>query len=329
MTRPWGFGMVLGGAILIAAAPWLVPSSETLRLLTVAAIYALAVVGLNAVVGVRRQLTLAQAALFGLGAYVSALLVTRLELSFAAGLLGAILVCGLVGLLLASSVVRLPGRFLPIVSLGLAEVIRLVLTTAEEVTSGPAGIADIPGPAVGGGLGQTEYWYLAVGCLAAGIMIAHQHRKSSAGDAVETVLNDGVAESESARRTVLAFTLGAMFAGAAGGLWAHQAGEIRPDDFGLNLMVLLLFMLALGGIGSLTGSVAGAVLVVAFAQRGEGLGAYWMVVYGVALLLLMIFSPGGLAGLYQRILYPRLSGFLVRRGMVAPAAPSTGGVLKE
>ena len=306
---------------MIVVAPWLVPSSETLRLVTVAAIYALAVVGLNAVVGVRRQLTLAQAALFGLGAYVSALLVTRLELSLAAGLLGAVIVCGVVGLLLAGSVVRLPGRFLPIVSLGLAEVIRMVLTTAEEVTSGPEGIGGIPGPAVGGGLGQTEYWYLAAGCLAAGIMIAHQHRRSSAGAAVEADLDERVAGAEPARRTALAITLGAMFAGGAGGLWAHHTGEIRPDDFGLNLMVLLLFMLALGGIGSLTGSVVGAVLVVALAQWGEGLGAYWMVVYGVALVLLMIFSPGGLSGLYQRFLHPRLAGLLVRRGLAAPSEP--------
>jgi branched-chain amino acid transport system permease protein len=244
------------------------------------------------------QLSLANAAFMGMGAYVSAVLTLHLSWPFPAVLLAAIIVPLVVALIVGLPTLRLRGVFLAIATIGLGEVLRVIIVNLH-VTGGAEGIARIPV--------KTNGWHLIV-ALAAALYFAWRLRGSRMGYAFEAIRED-----ESAARTmginttfykVASFAIGAALAGLAGALKAHLFHAITPGDYGFATAVDILTYAIVGGYGLFAGPLLGSTLLTLLpeALRYVHIQAGWprQLIDGVILLLVIIFLPNGLISLFTR-----------------------------
>lgn len=242
------------------------------------------------------QLSLANAAFMGIGAYASAVLTTRAGWPFPAVLLAATLAPALVGLAIGLPTLRLRGVFLAIATIGLGEVLRVIINNAPQL-GGAEGIRQIPI--------KTANWQLAL-ALAAALYVAWRLRGSRMGYAFEAIREDEtVARTMGINTTVyklIAFVLGAALAGLAGALKAHLFIAITPGDYGFVAAVDILTYAVVGGTIHFLGPVLGASLLTLLPEllRYVGLPAGWQrqLVNGVILLLVILFLPNGLVSLF-------------------------------
>lgn len=297
--RRAGLWVLLSLGIVIY--PW-VASRYYLQIASVAVVFAVAIIGYDFVLGRAGQLSLSHAAFFGIGAYTFALLTVRLGMPFWISLPAAALVAALFGLAVGVPSLRLRGHYLAIATLGFGEIVRLVLTHWNELTNGVDGIARIPAPAfgplvLGDNIGQ---YYLVVASLALLAWGAGRINASKFG-LVLVAIREGETAAEvmgvdTRRGKVMAFALGAFYAGVAGSLYASLFSYISPETFGLEQSIVMLAMLLLGGIGSITGAVIGAVVLSFLPEWLRFLKDYYLIVYGVGILLMMSFMPSGIVG---------------------------------
>lgn len=242
------------------------------------------------------QLSLANAAFMGIGAYGSAVLTTRAGWPFPAVLLAATLVPALVGLAIGLPTLRLRGVFLAIATIGLGEVLRVVINNVPQL-GGAEGIRQIPI--------KTANWQLAL-ALAATLYVAWRLRGSRMGYAFEAIREDEtVARTMGINTTfykLTAFVLGAALAGLAGALKAHLFIAITPGDYGFVAAVDILTYAVVGGTIHFLGPVLGASLLTLLPEllRYVGLPAGWQrqLLNGVILLLVILFLPNGLVSLF-------------------------------
>jgi branched-chain amino acid transport system permease protein len=242
------------------------------------------------------QLSLANAAFMGIGAYASAVLTTRAGWPFPAVLLAATLAPALVGLVIGLPTLRLRGVFLAIATIGLGEVLRVVINNVPQL-GGAEGIRQIPI--------KTANWQLAL-ALAATLYVAWRLRGSRMGYAFEAIREDvTVARTMGINTTfykLTAFVLGAALAGLAGALKAHLFIAITPGDYGFVAAVDILTYAVVGGTIHFLGPVLGASLLTLLPEllRYVGLPAGWQrqLVNGVILLLVILFLPNGLVSLF-------------------------------
>ncbi len=242
------------------------------------------------------QLSLANAAFMGIGAYASAVLTTRAGWPFPAVLLAATLAPALVGLVIGLPTLRLRGVFLAIATIGLGEVLRVIINNAPQL-GGAEGVRQIPI--------KTADWQLAL-ALAATLYVAWRLRGSRMGYAFEAIREDEtVARTMGINTTfykLTAFVLGAALAGLAGALKAHLFIAITPGDYGFVAAVDILTYAVVGGTIHFLGPVLGASLLTLLPEllRYVGLPAGWQrqFVNGVILLLVILFLPNGLVSLF-------------------------------
>ena len=303
------------------------------RITNLAILFILLSLGLNIVVGFAGLLDLGYIAFYAVGAYVYALLASPhfgLHLPFWVVLpIGAAL-AGLFGVLLGAPTLKLRGDYLAIVTLGFGEIVRIILNNLSgpvNITNGPQGITRIdpfrlgdidfsktdslPGLAFSG---PVKYYYLLLAVMLAVIFITVRLQNSRIGRAWEAVREDEVAARamgiDTTRIKLLAFAMGASFGGVAGGMFSAIQGFISPESFVLVESVMVLSMVVLGGMGNVWGVVLGAVLLsfvpevlrytVAPVQQalfGKMLmepEVIRMLLFGMALVLVMIYRPGGL-----------------------------------
>jgi branched-chain amino acid transport system permease protein len=288
-------------------------------------IYVLMGVGLNIVVGLAGLLDLGYVAFFALGAYTYGLLsggvpqagpnprcdpewVAPFWLALALG----IAVATLAGVGLGVPVLRMRGDYLAIVTLGFGEIIRLVVQTLVTCTGGPNGIQRIPVPSAAvGGISwaantNRELVYLVAACAALAIFITHRLNHSRVGRAWIAMREDeDVAEAMGislVRYKLLAFAIGASFAGAAGVLYAARQRAVFPTDFSLLVSINVLSLIILGGMGSLPGVVLGAGALVGLPELLREFAEYRLVLYGALLVAMMILRPEGLLPSRRRAL---------------------------
>ncbi len=250
------------------------------------------------------QLSLANAAFMGIGAYVSATLTLRAGWPFWAVLLAAIIVPMLVAALVGLPTLRLRGVFLAIATIGLGEVLRVVVINIKA-TGGAEGISSIPV--------KTENWHLVAALLLA-LYLTWRLRDSRMGYAFEAIREDEtVARTMGINTTyykLIAFVLSAALAGLAGALKAHLFRAITPGDYGFVLAVDILTYAVVGGSTSFLGPILGATLLTELPEilrtdlvRGVvNLQAGWqtLLLNGVILLLVILFLPNGLISLFTR-----------------------------
>ena len=254
--------------------------------------------GLNLISGFCGQVSLGHAAFYGIGAYAAALCSVA-GLPFAASISVAVLAAGAFGILTGFAALRVREDFLAIVTMGVGFVF-LGAVRKQQWLGGELGIGGIPSP-----LDKSGYALLAIGGALAFVLFSLYVRRSWMGRAF-----DAVAQDEDAARTlgldvaaykIAAFFIGTATAGFAGGVYAHMTQLIIPDAFGFIQSVTVLAMVIVGGVASTVGVVAGAILLTLMPELFRFINDYKLLVYGGLLLFVMRFSPGGLAGVFQRV----------------------------
>ncbi len=263
------------------------------------ATYAMLGLGLNIVVGFAGLLDLGYAAFFAIGAYTSALLMTQTHWNFFTTIPVAILLTGSAGAILGYPTLRLRSDYLAIVTLGFGEMTRVSITN-WDYAGGPNGILRIPFPEAFGYVFQTQFDFLLVGLFLLAIaMIFAQHLEfSRLGRGWIAIREDEFAAESvgvpSLRLKLLAYVMGGMWGGLAGGFFATRIGAIDPTSFTFSLSVLALIVIVLGGTGSLPGVLLGALVVVALPEVLRNFEAQRLLVFAVLLVATVLLLPQGL-----------------------------------
>lgn len=279
-----------------------------LHLFILICIYAILSMSLNLITGYAGMLNLGHAAFFGIGAYTSTLLVMA-GFPFWFGLIAAGAMAAFFGVLLSIPALRLRGDFLAVATLAFGEIIRSIMLNWTDLTRGPLGIPGIPKPEFFGIAVDSLWAYFALAFIvaAATYFILKWLLTGKFGIALKALReSEQVAESLGKNTSLLkteAFAIGACFAGIAGGLFAHYITFIDPSSFGLAETILILLMVVLGGMGSLEGSIVGAIILVLLPEplRFIGLpssmvGPMRQIIYATLLLVLVIKRPKGIMG---------------------------------
>jgi branched-chain amino acid transport system permease protein len=270
-----------------------------------AGIYCILAMGQNLVTGFAGQLSLGQVAFYGLGGYSAALLAIHYGLPFYVTFVAGALVAAVFGLVVGVPALRLGGIYLGIATLGFAEIVRLVFLNWVRLTRGPMGLPGIPAPRIFGyTFSRAEAHYLLILALCLGVyLVLRRLVESRTGLALLALREDEVAAASVGVSTshykILAFTVAAFISGLAGAFYAHFITFVSPASFTRGESFLILSMYALGGPGSLEGSLLGAVLLSLAPELLRSASSYRMVLYGLLLVLLIIYKPGGLAGMLQ------------------------------
>lgn len=275
--------------------------------LTNIGIFILLAVGLNVVVGFAGLLNLGYGAFFAIGAYSYAMLNIYFGLSFWLGIPISAIISGIFGILLGAPAIRVRGDYLAIVTLGFGEIIRIIFNNLDRLTGGPNGLLGIAHPILfdfNFGVQSSPYYYLVL-CLAiSALFITNRLSVSRIGRAWIAVREDEVAAScagiDTTRVKVLAFGIGASVAGIAGCVFASKQGTVTPDSFDFILSVMILSMVVLGGLGSIKGAILGAMVLTLLPEILRGFALYRMLIFGLAMIAIMLFRPQGLAGTRQR-----------------------------
>ena len=273
------------------------------NIVTTALMYVILGLGLNIVIGLGGILHLGYAAFYAVGAYTYGILNTRFGLNFWIALpLGAVLAT-LFGILLGFPVLRLKGDYLAIVTLGFAEICRIVLENWNDFSYGPSGISLIDRPPLFGiklTVPQAAiYLYLiTLALVIITVFVVRRLENSRLGRAWEAMREDSVAsEAMGVNLTVAklsAFALGAFWAGLVGVLFAAKTTFINPASFTLMESVLVLCIIVLGGMGSTAGVIVGALIIVLLPEYLRAFSQFRMLLYGSILVLMMVFRPGGI-----------------------------------
>ncbi len=270
-----------------------------ISLLTTIGISVALALSLNLITGFCGQISLGHAAFYGTGAYCAALL-TKAGVSFAGALLAAGVLAGFVGVIVGLASLRVRHDFLAITTMGVGFLF-VGIVRQQEILGGELGISAIPDP----GLGKTGYMLLTLVFAAAVTLLSVYIKRSWMGFAFDAVADDEdtarIVGIDVARYKLTAFALGTAIAGVAGGLYAHNVRFIAPDSFGFVESITVLAMVVIGGIGSVGGVIAAAVVLSMLPQWFQFIDDYKLLLYGGLLFTVMRFSPQGLAGAARRV----------------------------
>jgi branched-chain amino acid transport system permease protein len=268
-------------------------------------IFILLAIGLNVVVGQAGMLDLGYVAFYAVGGYVLALLATRHHWNFWFVLVLGIALAALSGWILGVPVLRLRGDYLAIVTLGFGQIISISANNFS-FTGGPQGVSTIPHPPSIGHLkafhyGVTDfkpYFYLVLAAIFVAVFLVRRLEHSRVGRAWVAIREDeDVAELMGVptyRYRLWAFAFGAAVGGSGGVFFAAQANHIDPTIFSYTISILVLAAVVLGGSGNLAGVILGAFIVAWLPERFRGFAEYRILIFGAALVVMMIFRPQGL-----------------------------------
>ena len=290
---------LLALAVVAGAAPLVFPSSFYYEIGASIFIAALAVVGLNLLMGFAGQVSLGHAGFWGLGAYAVAIGPAHLGIPPLASLLMGLLLSVVVAWLAGRPILRLRGHYLAVATLGFGFLVTMVLTNEAAWTGGPDGMSvarlNIFGFVIRGS--RTWYW-VSAGVLLIGIWLALNIVDSPTGRALRALHDSQVAAAvngvDVARYKLAVFTISAGYASLAGSMAAFSDAYITPTSAGFLQSVELVAMSVLGGMGSIFGAVVGAALLRALPQVLTALHDYEQLVLGLIMMLIMIFLPAGL-----------------------------------
>jgi branched-chain amino acid transport system permease protein len=304
----------LGLVFTLAAAALLLVAPQYLKnygvyLLSYWLVFVIAIMGLNLTTGYAGQKSLGHAAFFGIGAYSVAILM-KAGFSFWLGLPAAALICFAVGLVLGFPALRVQAIYLAFATLGFNTAIWLVMRNEEWLTGGTFGINNIARPSLWGFSldGNRPYYYLvlAVTLLMAGLLWGLL--RSPWGKAFKA-LRDNPIRAESLgidirSYTLLSFAIGAAYAGVAGALFASLVQFIEPAPFTVGASIMMYLMVVVGGAGYFLGPVLGAavgVVLPEWMRDVPGVPAWYLPMFGAAVVLMMVGLPGGLLSIPDRL----------------------------
>jgi len=298
--------------LVLASLPLVLSSNPYLiQIAALAAIYVIMALGLNITLGYAGLLDIGFAVYYGAGAYTSAQFAIHFGTSFWLGLLLGGLSAAFFGFLVAWPALRVRDHYLGLVTLGYGLMMNLLARNMYFLTNGTDGVINIPPPIIGSheftqplNLGwvilpfQANFYYLAVALALVAAFVNYRLRQSRLGRAWDAIREDEIAARCSGVNAtglkILAFTCGAFFGGVGGATYAHMIGFISPDSFTFNESITILVMVVLGGAGNILGVAIGAVLLVVLPERFREFDNLRLLLFGAALVLLMINRPQGL-----------------------------------
>jgi branched-chain amino acid transport system permease protein len=274
-------------------------------------IFILLAVGLNIVKGFCGQVTVGHIGLYAIGAVSSALLALHLGWPFWMTLPAAVIITGFAGVVVGLPSVRLEGAYLALATLGLGESVRIMIAVTPALGSS-TGLMLIPPPVFWGFAFDSfqKYYYLVMTAAMISIYLSFSILRSATGRAFMAIREDSVAASVHGINVVkyklLAFVISALYAGAAGALYAHMPpGYLHHNNFTIIEMVTLLLMVVLGGIGHIWGGVIGAIIVTIIYDQTKDYYFYQPLIFGTSMVLLVIFMPRGIGGMIDRYFVTR------------------------
>lgn len=258
-------------------------------------------VSLHLIIGITGQFSIGHAGFLAVGAYASAVVTMKLEQPFVLSLLIGGIAAALMGLLIGIPSLRLKGDYLAIATLGFGEIVRIALLNIDYV-----------GGAAGMQVSHMTTWPWVFAAVLITIVVIRNFTTSTHGRACISVREDETAADSMGINTtyykVIAFAIGAFFAGIAGGLYAHNFYIIQPVNFGFLKSFDILIFVVLGGLGSLSGSVLAAILLTIVTTFLQDYPETRMIIYSLVLIIMMIYRPQGLMGTKE------LTTFFKRKG---------------
>jgi branched-chain amino acid transport system permease protein len=307
--------LILGGLVLLAALPWLVGSVIS-QVLGSVLIYVLLGLGLNIVVGYAGLLDLGYVFFFAVGAYATALLTgaalntftgsgppaVSADLNFYVAIPIVIVIAAATGLLIGAPVLRLRGDYLALVTLGLGEMVTVLVRSPwlAPLVGGPSGMRDVSDAAIGGfGFRNPQhFYYLALAFVVLALFVSRRLSMSRIGRAWTAMREDEQTADamgvNTTRFKLLAFAIGGAIGSLGGAMFAVQIGSLTPASFEVQVSILVLGLVILGGMGSLPGVVTGALVLVGLPGLLREFEEYRGLAYGAALVAVMILRPQGL-----------------------------------
>ena len=286
--------------VMFAIAPFVNNQLYFIHVMGLAMIAAIAALGMQLLIGYSGQLSMGQAAFFGIGAYTSGILTKDYGVPFpvafvAAGLMAAISSLALV------PITRLRDVYLAVATLGFTVIVFLIFLNTEWLTGGSFGMMGIPRPSIGSiSLSERGIYFL---CFAVMVVIYFTFNRlvdSRFGRGLQAIMLDEDAAWSSGINVTLykskCFIIAAMVTGFAGSLFAAHSRYLNPDDFSFWKSIEILLMVAVGGIGSMTGAIVGAFVVVLLPEYLRAVDQWRLVIFGALLVLFMGLGKGGIAG---------------------------------
>ena len=294
------------GAIAGLIALFILPmflGNYSIFLLSMLAVYALVSIGLNLLMGFTGQIAAGHAGFLALGAYFTAILSAKFAwMPCLAALLLAGIFTGIIGFLLGIPILRLKGFYIAMATLAFGVVVSEIILQWSSLTNGDNGL-DVPVATIGRFAFDSDYklFYLIVSVTILLTLLARNLVKGYIGRAFIALRESEVAAQtigiDLAKFKTIAFAISAFYTGVAGGLFAYLITYLSPDAFTIELSVDFIAMIVIGGMGSILGSIIGAVILTGMQQILAGLLDLQILIFGISLIVFMIFMPKGISGM--------------------------------
>ena len=284
-----------------------IPNLYYLHLFNLILIYSIFSLGLNILTGYTGITSFGHAGFFALGAYATAILSTRYGVPPILSIFFASFLTGAIGFIIGLPVIKISGIYLAMVTLASAEFIRLLAINWESFTGGPLGISNIPIISILGYYINNEqsFFFFLYPILIISTYVFTRIIDSRFGRSLEAIKDDErAAESigiPCAKNKLFSFFISGFYSGLAGALYAHFDRFIAPDTFTFSLSILVLCMVIIGGMGTVPGSILGAIIIVILLEYLQPLGDYRLLVYGLLLAIMISYYPQGLIGILREI----------------------------
>ena len=304
LTGRVAIGAAVAGAISV---PLWFRGDYILFVATQAGVMMLVAIGLNFLTGYAGQVSLGHGALVGLGSYATALLMVDAHWSFWAAAAAGMAIATVAGLVMALPALRLSTWYFALVTLTFAQVVTDLLVEWRGLTRGFSGVVGIPAPALGGRpLSPTEVYLTVAACVVLAFLAIRNLTRSRYGRGMVAARDNPLAATASGvsllRIKLFAFAVSAALAGLAGAFYAVQKTVLTPEDFSADFSIFFLLIIVVGGLGRLWGPVVGTLILFLLPELLGPLQSWRLLIYGVLLLVLMVFAPHGIMGvaLWQR-----------------------------
>ena len=304
------YALVIAIALIVVVLPWFLPSNFYVRIATLVYINALAVLGLNLLMGFAGQVSLGHAAFFGLGAYAVAVGPTHLGIPSWIALIGGVLLSALIAFVVGRPILRLKGYYLAVATLGMGLLTAMMIANEVAWTGGPNGMP-VPRLVVfDWRVTGSQMWYWVSGVsLVLGAWVAVNLIESPTGRAFRAIHDSETAARvlgiDIARYKLAAFVISAMYGTLAGAYVALFDGFVTPDTSSFIRSIEFVVMAVLGGLGSILGSIVGAAILIILPQLLTVFHDYEHIVLGLIMIVFMIFLPAGIV--------PSLAALIRRR----------------
>jgi len=289
--------------IALLLIPLFVKNEYFLRILVMIFIYSTLALGLNFIAGYVGLLSFGHAAFYGIGAYTTAILMTRYGFGFVPAFAASGIITFMSGVFLGLPLLRVRGDYLVLVTLAFGEIFRVLMQGLHNFSGGQMGIVGIPVPTIFGFriFTNVQFYYVAFALVAFSLATLAYIESSKIGRAMMAIREDELAANTLGINTafykLLGFAIGTFFAGIAGSLLSVYLTAIAPSNFTLGESVLVIIMVIVGGLGSLPGSIIGAGVIISATELFRPVYQYRLLIIGSILVIVLSFHPQGIMGI--------------------------------